>query len=423
MPGETIKTYLVGGAVRDQLLGLPVTDRDYVVVGASADTLLQQGYRQVGRDFPVFLHPDTGAEHALARTERKSGHGYGGFTVQASPEITLEEDLQRRDLTINAIAQDPDGTIIDPFGGVADLQAKCLRHVSAAFADDPVRVLRVARFAARYAPLGFTIADETQALMRAMVAAGELDHLTPERVWQETAKALGEARPGVFIDVLRACGALKVILPELDCLWGIPNPVQWHPEIDTGVHTLMVLDVACQLSASRAVRFAALVHDLGKGLTPPEQWPSHQEHEEAGVAVIEALADRLKLPAEYRDLAVLASRFHLKIHQGPQLRPGTLVKTLMACDALRRPERFEALLLVCEADSRGRGGFADRPYPQRAFWQQALQLIRQVPVQPLLEKGYRGQVLAEQLHAGRAHALGLLRKNASAREPDPENGS
>ncbi|NQD36421.1 multifunctional CCA addition/repair protein [Permianibacter sp. IMCC34836] len=404
-----MKSYLVGGAVRDQLLGRRVTERDYVVVGATAEQMLALGYTQVGRDFPVFLHPETRAEYALARTERKSGHGYRGFVMHAAPDVTLEADLQRRDLTINAMALDDDGTLIDPYHGRADLDKKLLRHVSPAFAEDPVRVLRVARFAARYAPLGFTVAPETQALMQQMVRDGELDHLTPERVWQETAKALSEDEPGVYIEVLRSCGALKIIFPELDCLWGVPNPAQWHPEIDTGVHTLMVLAVACRISDNIRVRFAALVHDLGKGVTPAQFWPSHRGHEEAGVPIIEALATRLKLPNEFRDLAVLTSRFHLHFHRGFQLRPGTVLKVLMQSDALRRPERFQELLLACEADYRGREGWLERAYPQRAYWQQALAAVRAVPVQPLLDQGLQGQKLADHLHEHRTQAVAELR--------------
>lgn len=404
-----MKSYLVGGAVRDQLLGRPVTEHDYVVVGASPEQMLALGYQPVGRDFPVFLHPETKAEYALARTERKSGHGYRGFVTHAAPDVTLEADLQRRDLTINAMAQDQDGRLIDPYGGRADLERKLLRHVSPAFAEDPVRVLRVARFAARYAPYGFTIAPETLALMQHMTASGELDHLTPERVWQETVKALGEERPGVYIETLRACAALRVVFPELDRLWGVPNPAQWHPEIDTGVHTLMVLDVACRISDNIRVRFAALVHDLGKGVTPAQCWPSHRGHEEAGVPIIEALAARLKLPNEFRDLACLTSRFHLHFHRGFQLRPGTVMKVLRQCDALRRPERFQELLLACEADFRGREGWLERAYPQRAYWQQALETARAVPVQPLLEQGLQGQKLADHLNELRAQAIADLR--------------
>ncbi|MFZ5841887.1 MAG: multifunctional CCA addition/repair protein [Pseudomonadota bacterium] len=404
-----MKIYLVGGAVRDQLLGRPVTERDYVVVGATPAELLAQGYQPVGRDFPVFLHPDTRAEYALARTERKTGHGYHGFAMHAAPDVSLEADLLRRDLTINAMAMADDGELIDPYGGRADLANKILRHVSPAFAEDPLRVLRVARFAARYAPDGFTVAPDTVALMRQMVDSGELNHLTPERVWQETAKALGEDQPGVYIETLRACGALKVIFPELDCLWGVPNPAQWHPEIDTGVHTLMVLDVACRISTSVRVRFAALVHDLGKGVTPAQYWPSHRGHEEAGVPIINALADRLKLPNDFRELAVLTSRFHLHFHRGFQLRPGTVVKVLMQSDALRRPERFQELLLACEADFRGREGWLERAYPQRAYWQHALDAVRAVPVQPLLDQGLQGQRLADHLTEHRAQAVADLR--------------
>jgi tRNA nucleotidyltransferase (CCA-adding enzyme) len=362
-----MQVYLVGGAVRDALLGLPVKERDWVVVGGSRAELERSGYREVGRDFPVFLHPQTHEEYALARLERKVGAGYRGFTVEFGPEVTLEEDLGRRDLTINAIARGADGELHDPFGGRRDLEARILRHVSPAFIEDPVRVLRIARFAARFAPLGFTVAAETLDLMRAMVDAGEVDALVPERVWQETEKALGEPRASEFFRVLRACGALRAIYPEIDALFGVPQPPEWHPEIDTGVHTLMVLDQAVALSADPRVRFAALVHDLGKGTTPREQWPSHHGHEERSVALLEALSARLRLPGEYRDLATIVARHHGIVHRALELRPGTILGFLENADALRRPERFAQALLACEADSRGRSGLQNASYPQRRF--------------------------------------------------------
>jgi tRNA nucleotidyltransferase (CCA-adding enzyme) len=362
-----MQVYLVGGAVRDGLLGLPVRERDWVVVGSTREELLRLGYREVGNDFPVFLHPETHEEYALARLERKTAPGYRGFDVRFGPEVTLEEDLARRDLTINAMAQAPDGTLIDPYGGRRDLDARVLRHVSAAFVEDPVRILRVARFAARFAPLGFRVAPETLELMRAIVAHHELDALVPERVWQETEKALREQRPSEFFSVLRNCGALAWIFPEIDALFGVPQPPQWHPEIDTGVHTLMVLEQAVALGADPEVRFAALVHDLGKGTTPPAEWPKHHGHEERSVALIEALAARLRVPGNYRDLAVVVARYHGIVHRALELRPGTILEFLEGSDAFRRPARFAQALLACEADARGRTGFESRAYPQRAL--------------------------------------------------------
>jgi tRNA nucleotidyltransferase (CCA-adding enzyme) len=349
------------------LLGLPVRELDWVVVGSTRAELLRLGYREVGNDFPVFLHPLTHEEYALARLERKTGPGYRGFDVQFGPEVTLAEDLARRDLTINAIAQGADGTLIDPYGGRRDLEARILRHVSQAFVEDPVRVLRVARFAARFAPLGFRLAPETLELMRTIVARQELAALVPERVWQETDKALREQRPGEYFSVLRSCGALAVIFPEIDALFGVPQPPQWHPEIDTGVHTIMVLEQAVVLGADPEVRFAALVHDLGKGTTPPAEWPKHHGHEERSVGLIEALAVRLKIPASYRDLAVIVARYHGIVHRALELRPVTILDFLEHSDAFRRPARFAQALLACEADARGRTGFESRPYPQSAL--------------------------------------------------------
>jgi tRNA nucleotidyltransferase (CCA-adding enzyme) len=366
-----MQVYLVGGAVRDALLGQAVKERDWVVVGATREDLLRLKYREVGRDFPVFLHPETHQEYALARLERKVAPGYRGFTVEFGPEVTLEEDLARRDLTVNAIAQAADGALIDPYGGRRDLDARLLRHVSPAFVEDPVRVLRVARFAARFAPLGFRVAPETLDLMRAMVARGEVDALVAERVWQETEKALRETQASEFFRVLRECGALQRIYPELDALFGVPQPAEWHPEIDTGVHTLMVLDQAALLSSELKVRFAALVHDLGKGTTPREQWPGHRGHEERSVSLIEALAERLRLPGDYRELSVIVARYHGNVHRAAELKPGTVLEFLERADAFRRPERFAQVLLACEADSRGRAGLEDVPYPQRPYLQAA----------------------------------------------------
>ncbi|MEX1196723.1 MAG: multifunctional CCA addition/repair protein [Pseudohongiellaceae bacterium] len=362
-----METYLVGGAVRDSLLGLGQSDRDWVVVGATQQEMETAGFRPVGRDFPVFLHPDSGEEYALARTERNTAPGYRGFAVNASPDVTLEEDLQRRDLTINAMAQAPDGTVVDPWGGQQDLEQRLLRHVSPAFVEDPLRVLRVARFAARFAPLGFRVADETQHLMRRMVDDGELEHLVPERVWQETDRALGEADPAVYLRVLRDCGALAVILPEVDRLFGVPQPEAHHPEIDTGEHILLCLQQAAVLSKETSVRFAVLMHDVGKGLTPEDNWPRHYGHESIGVPAIEALCERLRVPNEHRALAVMSARYHTHCHRMPDMKPATVVKLLEQLDVFRRPERFERFLLASEADARGRTGYEQRPYPQ-ADW-------------------------------------------------------
>ncbi|HEY9238718.1 MAG TPA: multifunctional CCA addition/repair protein, partial [Burkholderiaceae bacterium] len=360
--------YLVGGAVRDKLLNRPVVDHDRVVVGALPEELLALGYKPVGKDFPVFLHPETGEEYALARTERKSGRGYHGFVFQADPTITLEQDLARRDLTINAIAEDEHGALTDPFGGVRDIEARVLRHVSPAFVEDPVRVLRVARFAARFAPLGFGVAAETMALMRQMVADGEVDHLVPERVWAETRKALGEPQPSMFLRVLRACGALAVLFPEVDALYGVPQRAEFHPEIDTGMHVEMVLDAAARLAPGNdVVGFCALTHDLGKALTPSDELPRHIDHEHRGVAPLRALAARLKVPTEHAALAELVCREHLNVHRAFELKPATVLKLLGALDALRRPARLELFLAACEADKRGRRGHEHDVYPQADY--------------------------------------------------------
>jgi tRNA nucleotidyltransferase (CCA-adding enzyme) len=399
------RTCLVGGAVRDRLLGLPVQDCDYVVVGATPQDLLDAGFKQVGADFPVFLHPQTGEEYALARTERKTARGYHGFAVHFSPDVTLEEDLQRRDLTINAMAQAPDGTVIDPFGGQADLAARRLRHVSPAFAEDPVRILRVARFAARFHRLGFTVADDTRALMRRMVDSGEVDALVPERVWQEFERALREPAPQCFIGVLRDCGALARILPELDRLFGVPQPPEPHPEIDTGVHVLMVLEQAARLSDDPQVRFAALLHDLGKGATPPAEWPSHHGHEARSVELVNGLCARLKVPVAYRQLALAVARDHGNAHRALELRPGTLLEVLERTDALRRPQRFAQFLLACEADHRGRTGFEQRPYPQAQRLQLAFEAARGVDAAPLVARGLTGEAMREALRQARTRAI------------------
>lgn len=367
--------YRVGGAVRDRLLGLPVQDIDWVVVGATPDDMVAQGYQPVGKDFPVFLHPRTHEEYALARTERKSGHGYKGFTVFADPTVTLEEDLLRRDLTINAMAEDADGRIIDPFNGQADLAARVLRHVSPAFSEDPVRILRLARFAARF---GFAVAPETMALMRDMVACGEVDHLVPERVWQELSRGLMEAQPSVMFGILRECGALARIAQEVDALWGVPQRADYHPEVDTGVHVMLVLGYCAAQGAELAVRFAALCHDLGKAATPADVLPQHIGHEARGVPLVEQLCARLRVPADCRDLAVLCCREHTLIHTATSLRAATLLELFTRCDALRRPERFEQLLAACLADARGRSGFAECDYPQADFLRRALAAVAAV---------------------------------------------
>ena len=356
-----MKVYAVGGAVRDELLGLPVKDRDYVVVGSTPEEMERRGFRPVGRDFPVFLHPQTHEEYALARTERKSGRGYRGFQVHAASDVTLEEDLARRDLTINAIARDEDGALVDPFGGAADLRAGILRHVSAAFVEDPVRILRVARFAARF---GFAIAPETLGLMRAMVDNGEADHLVAERVWQELARGLMEPRPQGMISVLRDCGALARVLPEVDRLFGVPQPAQYHPEIDTGDHVMRALECTAKRNEPLDVRFAVLVHDLGKAATPREEWPQHTRHEARSLPLIKALCERLRTPVGCRELALVTARFHTHVHRAMELKPVTILKVIEHADYLRRPERLELLLRACECDARGRLGLEDREYPQ-----------------------------------------------------------
>ncbi len=414
-----MQVYLVGGAVRDALLNRVVKERDWVVVGGTRAELLQLGYREVGRDFPVFLHPKTHEEYALARLERKVAPGYRGFTVEFGPEVTLEEDLARRDLTVNAIAQSEDGTLIDPFNGQRDLQARILRHVSPAFVEDPVRVLRLARFAARFAPLGFTVAPDTETLMGAMVERGEVDALVPERVWQETEKALSEAGAAEFFRVLRQCGALQKVYPEIDALFGVPQPAKWHPEIDTGVHTLMVLEQAVRLSENTRVRFAALVHDLGKAGTPRTEWPSHHGHEERSVQLIEQLAARLRLPGDYRELAVVVARYHGNVHRAFELRPKTVLDMLERADALRRPQRFDQALLACEADSRGRAGLESAAYPQRAYLRAARDAAAAVkPTAEDLALG-SGPQIAERLAERRLQTLIALRAAQSPAANSP----
>jgi len=410
-----MQVYLVGGAVRDALLGLPVKERDWVVVGGTREELLRMKYREVGRDFPVFLHPDSHEEYALARLERKVAPGYRGFAVEFGPEVTLEEDLARRDLTINAIAQSADGTLLDPYGGQLDIESRTLRHVSAAFIEDPVRVLRVARFAARFAPLGFRVAPETLALMRSMVERHEVDALVAERVWQESEKALREPAASTFFGILRDCGALKAIYPEIDALFGVPQPAQWHPEIDTGVHVLMVLDQAAALTEDPKVRFAALVHDLGKAQTPPAEWPSHRGHEERSVALIEALADRLRLPNDYRELAVIVARYHGMVHRAFELRPKTLLEFMERTDAFRRSERFGQALLACEADARGRTGLEAKPYPQRDYVLAARDAAAGIKPSADDIAAHEGIKIAQIIHERRIRAITELRERSAAR--------
>jgi len=397
-----MKIYKVGGAVRDKLLGQIGKDKDWVVVGATPEAMLALGYTQVGKDFPVFLHPVTHEEYALARTERKTGSGYKGFKIYASPDVTLEEDLLRRDLTINAIAEDDQGQLIDPFNGKADLQAGILRHISSAFVEDPVRILRIARFAARF---DFKIATETQHLMQEMVENGEVDALVSERVWQETVRALSEPQPQRFFEVLRHCGALKRIFPELDRLFGVPQPSYYHPEVDTGEHLLLCLQQARQMTADTQVIFAVLTHDLGKGTTPAEILPRHHGHEERGVLLIQELCQRYRVPTQYRELAILVARFHSHCHRISELSTKTLLKTLQALDAFRRPQRFAQFLLACEVDARGRAGLAERDYPQAILFQQALETAQRIEVSALLEEGLSGVDLGTELYRRRLNAL------------------
>ena len=406
-----MKIYLVGGAVRDKLLGRPVTEKDWVVVGSNPEQMAAAGYTAVGKDFPVFLHPHTKEEYALARTERKTGQGYGGFSFYCGEEITLEDDLIRRDLTINAMAEDEQGNLIDPYGGQQDLQQRWLRHVSPAFAEDPVRILRIARFAARYHGLGFRVAPETLALMQQMVVAGEVDHLVAERVWKETQRALGEPHPDIFIQVLRDCGALARLMPEVDALFGVPQTAIHHPEIDTGVHTLMCLQQAAKLSPDPLVRFATLVHDLGKGATPPAEWPRHIAHEARSLPLVRQLCDRLTAPKDYKELGLLVAEFHTHCHRALELTPATLLKTIQRLDALRRPERFELFLLCCEADARGRTGFEQRDYPQADYLRQALQLCQAVSSRDLVAQGLTGQALGDALNQNRLQQLKKLKES------------
>jgi tRNA nucleotidyltransferase (CCA-adding enzyme) len=420
-----MQVYLVGGAIRDQLLGIPVRERDWVVVGARPEDLEKLGYLPVGREFPVFLHPKTKEEYALARLESKVAPGYRGFTTRFSPDVTLQEDLRRRDLTINAIAQSVSGgELIDPYGGAEDLKNGILRHVSEAFVEDPVRVLRVARFAARFGDRGFSVAPETRALMQEMVRNGEIDALVPERVWQETERALGETRPELFFLNLRDCGALQVIFPEIAALFGVPQPERWHPEIDTGLHVMLALQCAVRLGAGTPVRFAVLMHDLGKAATPPNLWPSHHGHEEAGVALIEALAARLRVPKEHTELAVLTARHHGLVHRALELKPATILGLLEKADAWRRRERFRAMLLACEADARGRAGLEERAYPQADLLREAQDATAAVSLLEEDRQGLVGTAIKEKLREKRLEVLTSLvtrsRELSKAKATDPE---
>lgn len=413
-----MKIYLVGGAVRDELLGFPHTEKDWLVVGATPEQMGAKGFRPVGKDFPVFLHPDTGEEYALARTERKTGQGYKGFSFFAGPEVTIEEDLIRRDLTINAMARDADGNLVDPYNGQRDLEARLLRHVSDAFAEDPLRVLRVARFAARYHHLGFTIAAETLALMTVLSDSGELQHLTAERVWAETHKALTEQSPWIYIEVLHQCGALAILFPEVDNLFGVPQRAEYHPEIDSGIHTLLALQQAARLSDDPQVRFATLVHDLGKATTPADILPRHIGHDERGVPLVHALCDRLRVPNDFRELAVPVTRLHLLCHSVFELRPKTVLKIFKGADAFRKPQRFEHFLLAVEADARGRLGFEEMRYRQGEWLQDVFAQLQTLSPKPFVEKGLRGADIGAALDRERER---LIRQLRDQRRSAPEN--
>ncbi len=406
-----MKTYLVGGAVRDKLLNYPVIEHDWLVVGSTVEEMLEQGFRTVGKDFPVFLHPKTQDEYALARTERKTAKGYHGFTFYTSPEVTIEEDLIRRDLTINAIAEAQNGNLIDPYGGQKDLEKKLLRHVSKAFCEDPVRILRVARFYARYAHLGFTVADETLTLMQSMVKAGEINTLVSERVWAEFDKALGERSPEKFIELLRDVGALNILMPEIDRLFGVPQSIEWHPEIDAGIHTLLVLRQAVLLSDNKAVRFAALVHDLGKGITPKSKWPHHYGHETSGLPVLNAFCDRLRVPNNYRSLAEPVMRYHLNCHRAYELKASTIVDMLQALKILKpnQEQRLDQFLTACLADVRGRKGMGEAEYPQMDYLKSVYIELLKVDAKGLVEKGLEGAAIGQELRRMRIVAANKVK--------------
>ncbi|TDM55288.1 multifunctional CCA addition/repair protein [Aliivibrio fischeri] len=400
-----MKIYLVGGAVRDSLLNIDVKDKDWVVVGSTPQKMDSLGYQTVGQDFPVFLHPKTKEEYALARTERKSGQGYKGFTCYAEPDVTLEEDLLRRDLTINAIAQADNGELIDPYNGQQDIIDRTLRHVSDAFTEDPLRVLRVARFAARFHHLGFTVAPETMNLMKVLVDSGELSHLTAERVWQEWQKSLSSEHPEIFLSTLKECGALAIVLPELNALFGVPQPEKWHPEIDTGIHTLMVAQQAALLSQDLPTRFAAQVHDLGKGVTPESEWPSHKLHCHTGIKLIKRLCDRVRVPNDYRDLALLVCEHHSNIHRAAELRAQTFIKIFDKMDVWRKPERLAPILLCCQADHAGRLGLETQPYPQKKRFEAAFDAAKNVEVKDVVAAGFKGPEIREELSKRRIEAV------------------
>jgi tRNA nucleotidyltransferase (CCA-adding enzyme) len=416
---NAMQIYRVGGAVRDQLLQFPYSERDWVVVGATEAEMLAQGYRPVGKDFPVFLHPESQEEYALARTERKTAPGYKGFVVHAAPDVSLEDDLLRRDLTINAMAMDGEGRLIDPYGGQADLQQRLLRHVSPAFSEDPVRILRIARFAARYAHLGFSVAEDTLRVMQTMVAAGEVDHLVPERVWAELHKALHEATPTAFFEVLQQCGALSVIFPELAALFGVPQPPQHHPEIDTGLHSLLCLQQACTLSERAEVRLAALLHDLGKGITPPQHWPSHHGHEKKGLPLLKKLCKRLRVPNRFASLAMLVMEYHTHCHRALELRADTVMELLQTLGVFKPGSHLAAFLLACEADARGRTGFETRPYPQADYLNGAAQAALAVDTAALTTSGLSGPALGAAIKQGRITAVQQYKTAYAAVTPQP----
>ena len=409
-----MKIYRVGGAVRDKLLNYPSDENDWVVVGATPQKMVDLNYVPVGSDFPVFIQPQTGEEYALARTERKSGHGYQGFTFHADEDISLEEDLVRRDLTINAMAEDEDGSLIDPYGGQRDLSDKLLRHVSDAFTEDPLRVLRVARFAARYHHLGFTIAPETLALMASITASGELGYLVAERVWKETERALGERSPDIYIQTLRDCGALKALFPEVDCLFGVAQRADFHPEIDTGIHILMALQQSAKLSDNSVIRFAVLVHDLGKGITPEHILPSHSGHEARGVILVDSLCDRLKVPNHFRQLALAVTEYHLMCHKALALEPELILELLKGIGALKSRDKLEDFILCCEADARGRKGFEERDYPSAEYLRAALDKAMGISIADLVKSGIEGAEIGRQLSLRRIACIAELKQNYSA---------
>jgi tRNA nucleotidyltransferase (CCA-adding enzyme) len=414
-----MKTYLVGGAVRDKLLGYPFHEKDWVVVGATPEIMEQQGFTPVGKDFPVFLHPKTKEEYALARTERKTGRGYAGFSFYCGEDVTLEDDLIRRDLTINAMAEDANGLVIDPYGGQQDIANKKLRHVSNAFLEDPVRILRIARFSARYHHLGFTIADETNTLMREMVNNGEVDHLVSERVWKEMERALGEAAPDIFIQSLRDCGALARLFPEIDALFGVPQTAIHHPEIDTGIHTLMSLQQAAKMTTNICTRFATLLHDLGKGTTPKEEWPRHIAHEERSISLVKNLCERIAAPKEFKGLALIVAQWHTHCHRALELKPATLLKTLQLTDAFRRPERFDQFLMCSEADARGRTGFEEREYPQANYFRGALAACHGINAKEISERGFIGKEFGDEINRLRLTALTDYKNNFNSNKSEP----